>query len=127
MIIALHTAVQGRARYTVPGLKGSDALKRAIEQRLVIEPEILTAAANPVTGSLLVHFNSNNDHRTIAYLIEGVLAEVRDGRRPAAGPKAARRKRARAVPVATLKQFLALPEEPNRRRRSLGTPWPGTP
>ena len=111
MIIALHTAVQGRARYTVPGLKGSDALKRAIEQRLVIEPEILTAAANPVTGSLLVHFNSNNDHRTIAYLIEGVLAEVRDGRRPAAGPKAARRKRARAVPVATLKQFLALPEE----------------
>ncbi len=120
MIVTLHAAVQGRARFRVPGLKGSEPLGRKLEQRLAIESEILNASASPLTGNLLVRFNSGNNHRTIAYLIEDVLEEVRNGAHAPGPRKAAGRKKARALPAATLRQFLAVPEAGQEAPRK---PW----
>ncbi len=112
MIEAVHTAVPGRARFRVEGLRGSAGLKAALEERLRREAEIVRAEASCLTGTLLVQFNSANDHRTIAFLLEGLLAEVRE-RKPSATPPAIR------LPVETLKRFLPSPAEEEHPSR----PW----
>ena len=125
MIEAIHTKIEGRARFKVDGLLGSDSLKRFIEQRLRFEKDILAASANPLTGNILVSYNSNNNHHTIAFLLEDILVEAQgrpldtdfnESSEAVAPPPS----KARQLPVETLKRFLAPPEvikEPERK------PW----
>ncbi|MEJ2091047.1 MAG: HAD-IC family P-type ATPase [Syntrophobacterales bacterium] len=75
MVEAIHTAVAGRARYRVPGLRHSESLKRLLESRLGRIKDISRVSANPLTGNLLVCYNTDNTPETIAALITGIVTE----------------------------------------------------
>ena len=126
VIEAIHTKIEGRARFRVDGLFGCEHLKRLLEQRLKAEKDILSASANTLTGTVLVNYNSNNNHHTIAFLLEDILVESLDrasgGSRAethAADPAPAPTKNKR-LPVETLKQFLTPPEE---SKEQVKKPW----
>jgi hypothetical protein len=129
VIHAIHTAVEGRARFRIEGLLGSESLKRLLDERLAGEKDILSASASSLTGNLLVSYNSNNNHHTIAFLLEDILQEVRgeterlpapeDGGAPAAAQPESPSP-ARALPIETLKRFL---EPDHEGREQLRKPW----
>ena len=75
LIQAVHTKVQGRARFRVAGLRGSDALKVAIESRLRMEA-FLEVSASAVTGNVLIRFNHGDDHRSVVVFIEKLLSQA---------------------------------------------------
>ena len=68
-----HIAVNGRARLRVNGLYRSEDLKKYLEQRLSSRQEISRFSVNTLTGSVLVYYNSGNNHLAIASLIEAWL------------------------------------------------------
>jgi len=128
VIEAIHTTIEGRARFKVEGLLGSDSFKRFLEQRLDLEKDILSASASTRTGNILVSYNSNNNHHTIAFLLEDILIEAQQG---AAGsdvsdPQTTRAasvpapSTARQLPIETLKRFLTPPEE---GKEQVKKPW----
>src|SRR5215831_17684728 len=75
VIRAIHTAVRGRARYTVPGLYGSEALKKRLEFRLGACDGILDIAASTRTGNVLVRFQPDLSVEAVAAVLGNVLAE----------------------------------------------------
>jgi len=81
VIRAIHTAVRGRARYTVPGLYGSEALKRRLEFRLGACEGIQEIAASTYTGNVLVRFQPDLSVEAVAALLGNVLAEHTDALR----------------------------------------------
>lgn len=77
----IHTAVPGRARFSIPGLRGSKDLGRYIESHLpggVID----RACANIISGNLLVFFNPSVPSHEIAATIRAMIA-----RRTLSGPQ----------------------------------------
>ena len=72
----VHNAVPGRVRFRVKGLRGSDALKVAIETRLSRVEAVQSASASVVTGSVLVRFDLCIDQQRLSVLLEAVLAET---------------------------------------------------
>ena len=92
MIQAIHTAVPGRARFRVEGLKRSQALQRLLEFRLAQVKDITRVSASALTGNVLVCFNSGNTDETIAALLQGIVSECRTqlsaGNGAKAGPQA---------------------------------------
>src|SRR5215813_10713039 len=75
VVQAIHTAVPGRVRYKVAGLYHSQSLKRLIEERLAEKKGIHSVSAEPLTGKVLVSFNSDNTPATVAVLLEQIVAE----------------------------------------------------
>src|SRR5215510_13924113 len=75
MIRAVHTAVRGRARYTVPGLYGSEALKTRLEFHLGACEGIQEIAASTRTGNVLVRFQPDISVEAVAALLGHVLVE----------------------------------------------------
>jgi Ca2+-transporting ATPase len=73
MIYPVHTRVSGRARFKVNGLSRSEPLKRSLETRLSQYHFIKEVSASIVTGNILIIFDPQKDHNTIALLIRGVL------------------------------------------------------
>ncbi|CAN2043230.1 Cation-transporting P-type ATPase [Candidatus Magnetomoraceae bacterium gMMP-1] len=73
MIYIKHSKVYGRARYKVTELYKSNDLKIFLEAQLVQREGILSASASSATGNILVRYNSDNDHSTVAKLIENIL------------------------------------------------------
>jgi P-type Ca2+ transporter type 2C len=73
----VHISVKGRARFRVGGLYRSRALKEYLENRLSEKEEIITISASPLTGKVLLRYNSGNTPQTIASLIEGIVTEFR--------------------------------------------------
>ena len=65
MVRAVHTNIEGRGRFSVEGLKGSEMLKHWLEERLVKKHGMLRASANTVTGNILVVFDPKKDHEII--------------------------------------------------------------
>ena len=128
MIEAIHTKIEGRARFKVEGLLGSDFLKHFIEQRLSLEKDILSASASTLTGKILVSYNSNNNHHTIAFLLEDILIDAQRGpadsdvyRSHATRAASVRApSKARQLPVETLKRFLTPSEE---GKEQVKKPW----
>lgn len=57
LVQALHTAVRGRARFRVQGLKGSDLLRQYLEFQLSQAVGIYQVSASVVTGNVLVLFD----------------------------------------------------------------------
>lgn len=91
MVEAIHTAVAGRARYRVPGLRRSEDLKRLLEFRLARLQDITRVSANTLTGNLLVCYNTGNTPETIAALINGIVAEYQNNSdQPDPGPEETR-------------------------------------
>ncbi len=58
MITAVHTAVPGRARYRVEGLRRSHELKRYLEEELSRDASVRLVSASPLTGNILVFYDS---------------------------------------------------------------------
>jgi Ca2+-transporting ATPase len=79
MVEAIHTAVKGRARYKVSGLYRSEWLKRHIETGLENEQDISHVFASPLTGNVLVIFNSDRTAIAIASLLESVVSQQGNG------------------------------------------------
>ncbi len=65
----LHASVRGRVRYRVDGLHRSERLKRRIEFDLSGVDGVHSVSANALTGTVLVLFNSNNSHDSVAVLL----------------------------------------------------------
>jgi Ca2+-transporting ATPase len=84
VIEAIHTAVAGRTRFRVPGLYRSEALKRLLEGRLSRIKAITRVSASPLTGTLLVCYNTGNTPESIADLVAGIVAE--HGHKPSYDP-----------------------------------------
>jgi P-type Ca2+ transporter type 2C len=59
-VLAVHTAVPGRARFSVPGLKRNDRVKRALEAGLAGRG-IRSISASTATGTVLVLFETGHD------------------------------------------------------------------
>jgi Ca2+-transporting ATPase len=75
VIETLHAAVGGRIRLKVLGLYRSPALKRHIEDKLILHPEVHACTADPLTGHVLIHYPSSTDASRIIFLVqETVLA-----------------------------------------------------
>jgi P-type Ca2+ transporter type 2C len=59
-VLPIHTAVPGRARFSVPGLKRNDRVKRALEAGLAGRG-IRSLSASTSTGTVLVLFETGHD------------------------------------------------------------------
>jgi len=57
-VVPVSVSVPGRARVRVAALRGEPALARALEARLSGVVSVRRVTANPVTGSVLVHFDA---------------------------------------------------------------------
>jgi Ca2+-transporting ATPase len=79
VIQAVHTQVTGRARFKVEGLQYSTPLKSLLEHRLALQKDIEAVFASTITGNILVNFNSNSSHKSVAFLIEAILDEFHNG------------------------------------------------
>ena len=75
MVEAIHTAVNGRARFKVKPLYRSEPVKRLIESNLSTEEGIDKISASTLTGTVLVLFNSGNTPARISRLIETLVSE----------------------------------------------------
>jgi P-type Ca2+ transporter type 2C len=82
---AIHIAVPGRARYRIVSLYRSTSLGRLLEQQLSRIDGINSVSANPLTGTVLVFFNSDRSTADIAALVEEVVG-TRDAHSAAQGP-----------------------------------------
>jgi Ca2+-transporting ATPase len=75
----VHTAVRGRVRVRVPGLKGAGRLKRALESVLSGTQAVQLATGSVATGTLLVVFDDRADVATICQAVEKALLRYRAG------------------------------------------------
>ena len=76
MVQVVHTAVPGRARYEVEGLYHSQSLKHLIEARLAERPGIYSVSAEPLTGKVLVLFDSDHTPTAVAEIAIGTNTAV---------------------------------------------------
>ena len=87
-VIPLSLAVPGRARVRVPELRGAPAVARALASRLSGHQAVRTVHVNPLTGSVLVHFDARqlSVSRLLAALAKATAASRsgRNGHRPPA-------------------------------------------
>ncbi len=70
---ALHTAIPGRARFHVPGLKGSRTLKIYLESALSAKRLIKAVSASTATGNMLVLFDRQASLCAVAEAIDELL------------------------------------------------------
>lgn len=77
MIQAIHTAVEGRARFKIAGLYRSEPLKRFLEQRVVKANGngIKAVSANTLTGNALICFDAGLPPEAISAWLAQVLTE----------------------------------------------------
>ena len=73
MVRAVHTAVSGRARYSVPGLRRSPSLKAHLEAELSRDRGIRLVSASPLTGNVLVLYDPDRTAAEIAHALESLL------------------------------------------------------
>ncbi|MDX9786519.1 MAG: HAD-IC family P-type ATPase [Desulfobacterales bacterium] len=69
----LHTKVSGRARFKIPGLRHEPGVKQYLEHQLSRDSAIIKASASCITGNLLVSYNSNNNHHSVAVIIQQIV------------------------------------------------------
>ncbi len=72
---ALHTAVEGRARYKINGLQGSEAFKKYLELKLSEVQGITKVSANPSSGNVLVLYQPEHSVLALAAQIERLVIE----------------------------------------------------
>jgi len=68
----IHASVPGRARFHIPALRHSDALKHWLESELIGSAGIERASASPITGNVLVYFNPAVGPQ----IVEALLGEI---------------------------------------------------
>lgn len=120
MIEAIHTAVEGRARFRVAGLYRSEALKQFLEQQALRANGngIKTVAANPLTGNALIHFDSGLQAEAVRQWLAQVVAEFQQSqgatmaKAPGTGP---------TRPAAEARPAVPSQRDPQRAGNSLGS------
>ena len=77
MVQAIHTAVDGRARFKIPALYRCEPLKKFLQIRLsqYNGNGIRSFSANTLTGNALVCYHTGNTPETIGLLLEKVVKE----------------------------------------------------
>lgn len=75
VVETVHDAVPGRTRYRVKGLYRDEVLKRVLEFRLSRLAEVTEVSANPLTGNLLVCYNSHHTPETMAARVEEIVSD----------------------------------------------------
>ncbi|MBV8905277.1 MAG: ATPase, partial [Acidobacteriia bacterium] len=70
-----HNGIPGRARLQVAGLRGNDALKRALDETAAAEAGILRISASAITGNVLVHFDPARELAEIVTSLEGLVEQ----------------------------------------------------
>ncbi len=66
----VHSAIRGRLRVRIAGLRRSEAIGRALVRDLTSADGVRCASVNHWTGGLLVEFDETIDHVTVIALIE---------------------------------------------------------
>lgn len=66
-IVPLHTAVAGRVRLKIEGMRGAPAIESLLERGFTGVPGILDVSANALTGNILIH---HEDSVSIDQLLE---------------------------------------------------------
>ena len=69
----IHASVPGRARFHVPALRRSNALKRWLESELIGSSGIERVSASPATGNVLVYYNPPVGPQNVADHIRDIL------------------------------------------------------
>ncbi|MGO9611513.1 MAG: HAD-IC family P-type ATPase [Dissulfurispiraceae bacterium] len=77
MVQVVHAAVKGRTRFKVEGLYRSEILKQEIESKLSSEKGIERCFANPLTGKVLVLYNSDNTPNDLVSFIAEVVSSYK--------------------------------------------------
>src|SRR5690348_8246866 len=90
-VVPVHTAVPGRARFRIDGLRGSVSLKRRLERLVPDGGRLQVGRADPLTGTLLIFFSPDLSLTRIVERVEHVVRPTPDTARsaldlPAAGP-----------------------------------------
>jgi Ca2+-transporting ATPase len=98
VVTAIHTAVPGRARYKVDGLRRSHDLKRYLEEELSRDGSVHLVSANPLTGNVLVFYETGRTPSEIGEALGRLVPskerpENGDGDQPAPVPSIAARRR----------------------------------
>jgi P-type Ca2+ transporter type 2C len=87
LVMPLHTAVPGRARFKVTGLYGNDDLRRSLELALARRNGVTRASANVLTGNILVLFEKATPLESVQAWLEAAVLGNNAGR---GGPKSRR-------------------------------------
>ena len=69
LVTAVHTAVKGRARFRVAGLRSTPTLKRILEFYLPQHPDLKLVKASATTGTVLVQFPEAVTHAKVRDII----------------------------------------------------------
>ena len=80
-VSVVHTAVRGRARLRVGGLRHSGKLKAALERGLLGRNGIRSVSANIWTGNVLIFYDPGED---LAPLLASISEDIRGGLPPSA-------------------------------------------
>jgi Ca2+-transporting ATPase len=91
LVTLVHSAVPGRARLEVRGLRQSEPMRRAIEHGLSRHSAVLAVSANPRTGRVLVLYAEGRSLDEIVALVAAAaraVAPVGPGLAPPGGPDA---------------------------------------
>lgn len=107
LVQSIHTAVRGRARFKVQGLKHSLSLKWYLEQRLSSQSGIQHVAASAVTGNVLVIFGDRWQIKEISNLIRTYLFDHLQAQRQLSSGNA-------VIPVILPKEKSDYPISPKR-------------
>jgi Ca2+-transporting ATPase len=75
VVAPIHTAVKGRVRYKVTGLRHSASLEQHLAQRLTGENGIREVSPSAVTGNVLVLFDPTYSHSDICSLVQVIVSE----------------------------------------------------
>jgi Ca2+-transporting ATPase len=88
VVVAVSLAVPGRARVRLPALRGEPALARALETRLAGHAAVQRVSTNPITGSVLIHFDPRrlDAGQLLATVGRETVAARRNGHRQATEP-----------------------------------------
>ena len=86
LVVAVHTAVKGRARFRIAGLKNGPTLKRILEFYLPQHPDLIQVSASTTTGNVLVRYSDNRSLESVQDLVLQAIdrraVELDGGERP---------------------------------------------
>ncbi|WP_445634450.1 Phosphatidic acid phosphatase type 2/haloperoxidase domain-containing protein [Nostoc sp. DSM 114161] len=106
LIEAIHTAVKGRARYKVSGLKHSQSLKNYLVSRLSQEKIIGQFQVNNLTGNVLVIFNRDLSPNAIALILQNIVLDYTKKFNKLLIPKLDISEKAKNLPIYTVNNHL---------------------
>jgi Ca2+-transporting ATPase len=122
LVLTVHDAVKGRARFKVEGLYRSDPVKCIIEETLAGQAGIERYSVSILTGKVLVLFNSGNTAETVRSLIEAaVTAHSGNGRRTGRSRPPRKAGNSAIHPAKKQGNAAAAEKQPTKSRRRIRT------